>query len=580
MRIAGVEKMGYYPTPAETLKLVCSLLCADRGAVLRVLDPCAGEGEALAAVAGCLQQQGTQVTAYGVELSPQRAEAARSKLDHVIAGDWGDVTTRNNAYDLLWLNPPYDLEAGEPGDQRKRQEYRFLQASYEKLRPGGLLVYIVPRWLLGRPEVARFLAGHFADTTVWRLPDGEYEQYKQVVVFGYRRARAEPDAYTEDHLRGIGESTGELPSLREADRTYRVSSGQKLDRFFFQKISLSAGEASRLAAESGVLVSRSWQDFVSPREISGFRPVVPLRRGHLAMLLASGLMGTVNLKDVIAKGRAEKEEYDVTGETEGSDDQPDKIIRRERFVTRVFALSRDGDYQVIESNTELEGFLQRYGGQMARLIEAQHTPLYEKPTSGEWSALARLLPGKPLPGCTNSGLLDAQKHVAVAAARAVRQVGHAHIVAEMGYGKSATGLAVAELLGGWPALVLCPSHLVEKWAREAQAVIPDARAVTVRTVGDLQALAATCRSGEKLVAVLSKEQAKLGSGWRHALVARWRRGADGLVRVWTCPRCGAELVDGDEIPILDLGNKRHTCSTCKEPLYCYTGFRSPEGGGF
>jgi SAM-dependent methyltransferase len=580
MRIAGVEKMGYYPTPAVTLRLVCSLLAADQGAALRVLDPCAGEGEALAAVAACLRQQGAQVTAYGVELSPPRAEAARGKLDRVIAGDWGDVTTRNNAYDLLWLNPPYDLEAGDPGDQRKRQEYRFLQATYEKLRPGGVLVYIVPRWLLARPEVSRFLAGHFTDHSVWRLPDGEYEQYKQIVMFGYRRVRAEADALTEDHLRGIGEGTGELPSLSEADCTYRLPPGQKTDRFFFQKISLSPEEASRLAADSGVLVSRSWQDFTGPRELGTFRPVVPLRRGHLAMLLASGLMGTVNLSDVVAKGRAVKEEYEVTGETEDDADQPDKIIKRERFVTRVFALTRDGDYQVIESNTELEGFLERYGGQMARLIEAQHTPLYERPTCEEWSALGGLLPGKPLPGSTQSGLLEAQKHVAIAAARAIRRVGHAHIVAEMGYGKSATALAVAELLGDWPALVLCPSHLVEKWAREVQSVIPGARAVIMHCVGDIQSLAATYCRGEKVVAVLSKEQAKLGSGWRHALVPRRQRGADGLIQVWACPHCGAVLVDGDEIPILDLGNKRHVCSTCGEPLYCYTGLRGGKGSGF
>ena len=76
MRLSGQIKMGYYPTPASTLPLITSYLSAARPDTARLLDPCCGEGEALAYVAQHLATQDT----WGAELSPDRANAARNVL--------------------------------------------------------------------------------------------------------------------------------------------------------------------------------------------------------------------------------------------------------------------------------------------------------------------------------------------------------------------------------------------------------------------------------------------------------------------------------------------------------------------
>jgi hypothetical protein len=146
----------------------------------------------------------------------------------------------------------------------------------------------------------------------------------------------------------------------------------------------------------------------------------------------------------------------------------------------------------------------------------------------------------------------------------------------MSFGKTPCALATAVALAAWPALVICPTHLVEKWMREAGEIVPDCRAVIVDSVADVQALQATGQPGEKLLAILSKERAKLGSGWRPAAVERRvavtnNQGATERVQGWACPRCGAVVADADGIPLLDLGQKRLTCG-CGEPLYQYTRF--------
>ena len=76
--------MGYYPTPLSQVALIASWLNAESGKPVRLLDPCVGQGEALAALAQALAQQGVRVETWGVELSPGRAEKAAARLDRVL----------------------------------------------------------------------------------------------------------------------------------------------------------------------------------------------------------------------------------------------------------------------------------------------------------------------------------------------------------------------------------------------------------------------------------------------------------------------------------------------------------------
>ncbi len=53
----------------------------------------------------------------------------------------------------------------------------------------------------------------------------------------------------------------------------------------------------------------------------------------------------------------------------------------------------------------------------------------------------------------------------------------------MGLGKTIIGAAVIELLDAYPALIICPPHLVPKWIREIEEVIPGAHARELRRIG-------------------------------------------------------------------------------------------------
>jgi type I restriction-modification system DNA methylase subunit len=110
MRIAGVERLGYYPTPPRTLQLIANALTipSNTSSPVRLLDPCAGQGEALAHLTTHLRQEHAQVQSYGIELADSRAPLAANVLDQVLHADYRDANLSQYAWGLLYLNPPYD----------------------------------------------------------------------------------------------------------------------------------------------------------------------------------------------------------------------------------------------------------------------------------------------------------------------------------------------------------------------------------------------------------------------------------------------------------------------------------------
>ena len=137
MRIAGKLKCGFYPLPlseAETIKAVWSFPWA--GSQLWTL--------ALGTewpLRGSLRARSRAATASN--LDAYRAEQARSLADSVIQGSCFDVHCPVDTVSLLYLNPPYDFESDEGSSQRT--ERTFLQHTYRWLKPGGVLVLVIPK---------------------------------------------------------------------------------------------------------------------------------------------------------------------------------------------------------------------------------------------------------------------------------------------------------------------------------------------------------------------------------------------------------------------------------------------------
>jgi len=80
----------------------------------------------------------------------------------------------------------------------------------------------------------------------------------------------------------------------------------------FRRLDWAPDDLVEASRSSGVRKTRAWHDLVHPvaNEVS-FTPTMPLKKGHLAMLMASGMMGTLHLTSddgypMLVKGRVVK----------------------------------------------------------------------------------------------------------------------------------------------------------------------------------------------------------------------------------------------------------------------------------
>ena len=107
-------KKGYYPTDADTLGRLLNVLQPCTEGKMNIIDPCAGEGTALAE---CQQHLGSaQVRSFAVEYDKERAYHAKKLLDVCLHGDFNDCLVSPRQFGLLFLNPPYgDLVADKAG---------------------------------------------------------------------------------------------------------------------------------------------------------------------------------------------------------------------------------------------------------------------------------------------------------------------------------------------------------------------------------------------------------------------------------------------------------------------------------
>ena len=213
----------------------------------------------------------------------------------------------------------------------------------------------------------------------------------------------------------------------------------------------------------------------------------------------------------------------------------------------------------------LSGFIDQFKEAIAKRVVESYPPLYRpSETPVELPRLLRTPMG---------GQADAIRGTALSL--------QAHrgttVVGEMGTGKTFIGAAAAHAAGFQRILILCPPHLTRKWKREIEDTVPGARAAIVTSITDLERLRLSVGPAP-LFAIMSRERAKLSYRWKPAVIQRWAAAGGRLVRdeqtgepfqVPCCPRCYAQVVDKDGVPLTneELSRKHRDCDLCRSALW-------------
>ncbi len=337
MRKIAVQKLGYYPLPPKEAERIGRFLVFS-GQASSVLDPCAGTGAVLATITA-----GANVIPYAIELDAYRAEEAAKSIEHVIQGNCFDVHCPVDSFSCLYLNPPYDFECSE--GRNERMERLFLSHCYRWLRPGGVLVMVIPAERVA--ACSEVLSAHFREIDIYRLTEADSARYRQVAVLGIRRSRQERERLKDvevsrarARLYDVARKLQDLPPLPdEPDRTYAVPPASRPVELVYRGLFLDAIEdmlqLSAAYRQAGRIL------FAPPTSIAG-RPLTPLHPGHVGILAVSG-----NLDGLFGRGEDRHLACWSTGKAtdrfEDTDDHGVTTIReRERFTQTLTLLYTDG----------------------------------------------------------------------------------------------------------------------------------------------------------------------------------------------------------------------------------------------
>lgn len=162
-----------------------------------------------------------------------------------------------------------------------------------------------------------------------------------------------------------------------------------------------------------------------------------------------------------------------------------------------------------------------------------------------------------------------QADVATATALVLQQHRGALIVGEMATGKTRTAVGACLIHGSRRVLVMAPPHLLRKWEREITRILPDAPVHQLKSLSSIDRIARTPLPNQlPLFAIISREKAKLSYATKPALVRRRWKGEHGVLDLFCCPHCGAQVRDADDTPLTpETLPAKSKCRACGSPLY-------------
>lgn len=317
-RLMNRVRMGYYPTDPDNIAHILRGIQFPEGVTTNVFDPCCGCGKALRQIA-----QGNNCFAYGVELDEFRADEAQTRLHRVGVGSFFRSRISNEAFHLMFLNPPY-MSVVMEGESRTRHEKRFLMDSICHLMRDGLLIYVVPFYRL-TPDICKILADNFSDLGIWRFTDSEFKKFRQVAVMGLRKKRGDdPDAAAE--LERQSYDPQKLPPIAEIEEGRYALPAVTKSVDVFKGERFNEKELERQLSHSDSI--RRLMNAKSNLDRGEKRPLLPLSIGQIGLVGGSGMINGLIECDTphIIKGRIIKvkhvereEKYNHNGNHTGSE---------------------------------------------------------------------------------------------------------------------------------------------------------------------------------------------------------------------------------------------------------------------
>lgn len=564
--------LNYFPVEERHWPLIRSLFAARPGT--RLLDPFAGGddpdngGNFTHWLSSQLQMEG-----FANELNADRAASLIPLFgeSHVVCGAAEHLSTPNTSFPMMWANPPYDNDREGEG---KRLELDLLKHAFKWMQPGGIVVWCVYKSHV-TDVAANFLAMRCKDVDLFALPGLHQNTYTQIIavctVADAKRPKDERDQVYDKILL----QRESLPILTlQPEPKYQIPQNAPIQKMYFTSERPDPERVLRLLnGGMNALKLPKLRTLLAPRPaLTVQRSIHPPRPGHIALVLGSGVLDGIAI-DTEEYGRvmirAAKERIKTlvdTKTTYGAKSETVVSTFHEKVETTIVLCTQQGKIIELSGDAQVLPFVAKYAKVISQHIKNAFDPVYKFDLGDYRKQINRIRLGDK----RQFKLYLPQKHVIAAALKGFEHMRGIALIAEMGTGKTGMGSGIAYLLPrkrGDVSVIVCPPHLVKKWARELAWM---GRSI-IRQIDSVQDLFRALRDVDvnpniPAFFIIKRDLTKLGSGFKPAV--RWRQTKKyGAVPI--CPTCGTKVRNGSDHfpePAYFESGKR-SCNQCHSPLW-------------
>ncbi len=459
--------MGYVPVPPEILGEIIARFEPQPGAI--ILDPTAGEGEALVQWVNALGGEGR-----ACELDYTRARKCKALFPYTVNEDMFRLQMGKQRVSLAWNNPPYD----------NGKELEFLKRVINRdwVMMDGYNCYLVFEQHL-TPALWGFLTACSSEIHLYGWDALQLGQWRYVCVVA---KRGKPPTRDTESTPGAGrvkwiEALTNQAAARQWDDEHYTLPPPKAGAFEFCANRLRPAEMLEAVEREGAHLNSAYEIWAHHQgEAEHLPPLDEPRLPHLLTLVQAGALDNtpVETKEhglvVIRSVRRLIQKVIETAEDRGDGKQKvEKQLRADLYLT-----TEAGKTLPLDSNKLVSQFLLDYKDQLITHLGKRYRPTANRLDPTWMPILDTLRVNGQYP------LFDSQKE-ALTVAMQFKGRGF-YFVCEPGYGKTtlAIGLATLKIAeGAWTPedvlIVVCPGNMLLKWKREILGMRPFDRVLTV-----------------------------------------------------------------------------------------------------
>lgn len=319
----NLANMGYYPTSEGDCRLIGTHL---DGYDFTILDPCCGTGHALKSIT----DGGVYCTTVGIEIEEGRYKTAKELLSVAIHEDFFNLSIEHRAFGAIFLNPPYN--------QNEKLHLQFIEKSTDILADDGILALILSDYEF-TGKTARFLASFYKDISIHKATD---QRFRQAIFFG--KKRTVPLMQEGKEVETLTQTSEEIKRIIHAGDRYEIPQTKEIDDIRILVRSIDPGRLKKTLDS----FDDDWKKVIAliPESAALRRPLLPLRRGHLAQILASGLI------DGVISHPATGEKYLIKGTTKRIEEVVDETEEETRIISKdvvtILMMDRTGNIEKIK----------------------------------------------------------------------------------------------------------------------------------------------------------------------------------------------------------------------------------------